>query len=147
MAWKATPQLTIAADVQKINYGSVKSIANTQNAGGELGADNGAGFGWRDVTAYKLGVAYDVNKDMTLRAGYSWNDEPYPASETFFNILAPGLIKEHLTLGGSWRLSGGGELSVAYMHAFKNTVSNAATGISNTMYQNSLGVSYGVKFK
>ena len=147
LAWKATPQLTIAADVQKINYGSVKSIANTQNAGGALGADNGAGFGWRDVTAYKLGVAYDVNKDMTLRAGYSWNDEPYPASETFFNILAPGLIKEHLTLGGSWRLSGGGELSVAYMHAFKNTVSNAATGISNTMYQNSLGVSYGVKFK
>jgi len=148
LAWQATPKFLVAADIQRINYGSVKSIANSMLEGGPLGASNGSGFGWKDVTAYKLGVSYDVNEDFTLRAGYSWNDEPYSGSETFFNILAPGVIKRHVTLGATWKLSGGGELSLAYMHAFKNTVkgSGASTGISNTMYQDSLGIAYGVKF-
>ena len=58
------------------------------------------------------------------------------------------MIKRHVTLGATWKLAGGGELSLAYMHAFKNTVNGrgASTGISNTMYQDSLGIAYGVKF-
>lgn len=147
LAWKVTPQLTIAADVQEIKYGSIKAIANTANAGGPLGANNGAGFGWDDVTAYKFAATYDFGS-MTLRAGYSRNDEPYKGTETFFNILAPGLINEHMTLGATFRMAGGGELSIAYMHAFENTIKGkgGSTGISNTMYQDSLGVAYGIKF-
>lgn len=148
LAWQATPKFLVAADIQRINYGSVKSIANKMLEGGPLGANNGAGFGWKDITAYKLGVSYDMNENFTLRAGYSWNDEPYSGNETFFNILAPGVIKEHATLGATWRLSGGGEVSVAYMHAFKNTIKGkgASMGISNTMYQDSLGIAYSAKF-
>ncbi len=148
LAWQATPKFLVAADIHQINYGSIRSIANKMTEGGPLGAKNGAGFGWRDVTAYKLGVSYDMNDALTLRAGYSWNDEPYSSSETFFNILAPGVVKEHITLGATWTLSGGGELSIAYMHAFRNTVkgSSFSTGISNTMYQDSIGIAYGMKF-
>jgi long-chain fatty acid transport protein len=154
-AWQATPQLTIAADVQRINYGDIKSIANRDGGVGncfptcKLGDSNGPGFGWENITAYKLGVSYDLNKEWTLRAGYSWNDVPYAGTETFFNILAPGVIKEHATLGATWRMPNGGELSFAYMHAFKNTV-NDTTGliplINNTMYEDSFGVAYGMKF-
>jgi len=145
-AWQATPQLTIAADGQRINYGDIKSIANRGSNTGQLGTDNGPGFGWENITAYKLGVSYDLNKQWTLRAGYSWNDEPYAGTETFFNILAPGVIKEHATLGATWRMPNGGELSFAYMHAFKNTVNGTGTGINNTMYEDSFGVAYGMKF-
>ncbi len=148
MAWQATPALLVAADIQHMKYGSVRSIANKMLEGGPLGAENGAGFGWKDVTAYKLGISYDVSEKLTLRAGYSWNDEPYSGDETFFNILAPGVIKRHATLGATWQLAGGGELSLAYMHAFKNTIKGkgASTGISNTMYQDSLGIAYGRRF-
>ncbi|MCL6554878.1 MAG: outer membrane protein transport protein [Burkholderiales bacterium] len=147
-AWQATPQLTIAADVQRINYGDIKSIANRGSNTAQLGTDNGPGFGWENITAYKLGVSYDLNKQWTLRAGYSWNDVPYAGTETFFNILAPGVIKEHATLGATWRMPNGGELSFAYMHAFKNTVNGTgpSTGINNTMYEDSFGVAYGMKF-
>lgn len=147
-AWKATPALTIAGDIQRINYGSIKSIANKMTAPGLLGDSDGPGFGWEDITVYKLGVSYDVNKNLTLRAGYSVTDEPYASTETFFNILAPGVVTDHLTLGATWKLQNGGELSFAYMHAFKNTVNGTgfSTGISNRMYEDSFGVAYGMKF-
>ncbi len=157
-AWKATPQITVAADVQRINYGSIKSIANPianlTVSGNKLGTDNGGGFGWRDMTVYKLGVSYDVSKNLTLRAGYSTADQPIPSSETLFNILAPGVVEDHITLGATWRLQNGGELSLAYMHAFKKTVNGSGSipsgfggGEANlSMYQDSFGVAYGMKF-
>ena len=124
LAWKATNTLTLAAEVQRIEYSGVKSVGNSLSrllAGNPLGSADGGGFGWRDVTATKLGVSYEASPAMTLRAGYSHNTQPIPADQTMFNIIAPGVIKEHLSLGGTWKM-GSGELSAAYTHAFKNTV-------------------------
>lgn len=129
VAWKPLDALTLALDVQRIEYGDVKSVGNPVAnlfAGNRLGTNNGGGFGWRDVTATKLGVSYDVNRDLTLRAGYSHNTQPIPADQTMFNIIAPGVIKEHLSLGGTWKV-GNGELSAAYTHAFKNTVNGSGS--------------------
>ena len=64
------PDTTIAFDVQQIQYGDVKSIANTNAQGGPLGADNGAGFGWQNMTAYKVGVSH-VYQD-SIGVAYSW---------------------------------------------------------------------------
>lgn len=157
IAVKATPKLTVAADIQQINYGGIKAIANP-NCGGAgclLGSTGGSGFGWRDMTVYKLGVSYEVSKDLTLRAGVSTNRQPIPARETFFNILAPGVMENHLTLGGTWTLANKNEVTVGYMHAFKKSVNGsgsvAATGMGAGeanlhMSQDSLGLAYGIKF-
>lgn len=159
IAVKATPKLTVAADIQQINYAGVKAIANTVDcmfAGTcALGQAGGPGFGWRDMTVYKLGVSYEHSKDLTLRAGFSTNRQPIPAGQTFFNILAPGVVENHLTLGGTWTMANKNELTVGYMHAFKKTVNGAASiplvpfggGDANLrMSQDSLGVGYGIKF-
>ncbi len=155
-AWKATDALTLALDVQRIEYGDVKSVGNSIAnlfAGNPLGSANGGGFGWRDVTATKLGASYDVNRELTLRAGYSHNTQPIPADQTLFNIVAPGVIKEHLTLGGTWK-QGNSELSVAYTHAFKNTVKGSGSipampfggGEANLhLEENILGLAWGWK--
>lgn len=124
LTWKAANALILAAEVQRIEYGGVKSVGNSLSnllAGNPLGSGNGGGFGWRDVTATKLGVSYELNPGLTLRAGYSHNTQPIPADQTLFNIIAPGVVKDHLSLGGTWKM-GKGELSAAYTHAFKNTV-------------------------
>ncbi|GAB1392413.1 TonB-dependent receptor [Rhodocyclaceae bacterium] len=158
MAWQATPQLVIAADVQQINYSKVKSIANPlrfpPGAGQLLGNNGGSGFGWDDMTVYKLGAAYDLNKDWTLRVGYNHGSQPISKSQTFFNILAPGVVEDHLTLGATWRLQGGGEVTFMYMHAFDKEVKGSKSipagfggGDANIkMYQDSFGISYGAKF-
>lgn len=153
VAYKATPALTLAADVQRIEYGGVKSIANPLAnlfAGNALGSANGAGFGWQDITVYKIGANYEFSRDLTLRAGYSYNTQPVATNQTLFNILAPGVIKQHLSLGGTWK-TGNGELSVAYTHAFKNTVNGAGSipasfggGEANvSLEENILGVAWG----
>jgi len=156
IAVRATPKLTIAADVQRIDYSGVPSIANpVQNlfnpdGSGRLGADNGAGFGWRDMTVFKLGAAYQYDDRLTLRAGYSTGRQPIPSDQTFFNIYAPGVEEDHLTLGATWQLGGGKELSVSYMHAFKKTVNGSGSmppmlggGEANLrMYENAVGVGF-----
>jgi long-chain fatty acid transport protein len=158
IAVKATPKLTVAADIQQINYGNSKAIANTVNClfvgACTLGQDGGAGFGWSDMTAYKLGVSYEHSKELTLRAGLSTNRQPVAAGQTFFNILAPGVVENHLTLGGTWTLANKNELTVGYMHAFKKTVNGSGSiaagfggGEANVhMSQDSLGLAYGIKF-
>ncbi len=157
IAIKATPRLTLAGDIQQINYGKVKAVGNPVDcffAGAcQLGAANGPGFGWRNTTVYKLGASYEWSKDLTLRAGYVTLRQPIPANQTFFNILAPGVVEDHLTLGATWALSNTTELTVGYMHAFKKKVNGAGSippgfrgGNANIqMHQNSLGVAFGWK--
>ncbi len=157
IAIKAMPKLTLAADVLRINYGDVKAVGNPADClfvgACMLGASNGGGFGWRNTTVYKFGVSYEQSKTLTLRAGFSFLDQPIPASQTFFNILAPGVVEKHLTVGATWTTAGGGEITVAYMHAFKENVNGSGSippgfggGESNLrMHQDALGVAWGMK--
>jgi long-chain fatty acid transport protein len=154
---KATSELTVAADVQRILYSDVNAIGNPVSrllvSGVPLGLSNGPGFGWKDVTAYKLGASYNVNETLTLRAGYDHVDQPISSSEALFNILAPGIVQDHLTLGGTYKLPNKGELSFAYVHAFSDTVNGpnaipASFGGGNVdlkMHQDSFGIAYGWK--
>lgn len=159
IAVKATPALTVAADVQQINYSDVPAVGNTADClfmgACQLGSTNGPGFGWRDVTAYKIGLAWEMKPGTTLRAGYVTLDQPIPASQTFFNILAPGVVEDHLTLGLTLQMSKTSELSFMYMHAFEKKVSGSNSipavpyggGEANLrMSQDSLGVAYGWKY-
>lgn len=114
VAFRPDDRWTFGADVQRINYGSVNSVGNSLASllqGVPLGVSNGPGFGWRSVTAVKVGASYRFNSTLEVRAGYSHTQQPVPASQTFFNILAPGVVQSHFTLGATWTLAGGDEVS------------------------------------
>jgi long-chain fatty acid transport protein len=158
IAVKASPKLTVAADVLRINYGDIPAVGNTADclfAGTcQLGSTNGPGFGWRNTTVYKIGFAYELNPGLTVRGGYVTLKQPIPASQTFFNILAPGVVEDHLTLGLSVETSKTSELTVMYMHAFEKKVNGSSSipasfgsGDANLrMKQDSVGVAYGWKY-
>lgn len=157
IAVKPTQALTVAFDIQYIKYGSVRSVANTVDCffvgACALGSDNGPGFGWQNMTVYKLGLSYDVSKDLTLRAGVSTNRQPISNSQTLFNVLAPGVVENHVTLGATWAMSPTSEVTVAYQHAFNKTVNGVGSigagfggGEANLhMKQDSLGIAFGWK--
>ena len=153
MAFQVTPAVQVALDYQRIEYGDVKAIANqhTIAAGTKLGNVDGSGFGWSDINAIKLGVQWQANDAWTLRAGYNKGDNPVNADNVTFNILAPGVVQEHLTLGATMKLDAASEISAGYMHAFNNSVTGiskaGAGGTENIkMKQNSLGVQYSRQF-
>ena len=169
LAWKPLSRVTLAADYQRIYYSKVKSVGNPSNqpgctptfpAGpgvgpGCLGAsDASIGFGWDDVSAIKLGIEYEYSSALTLRAGYNHSDNPIQARDVTFNILAPGVIRDHMTLGFTYGLSRSSEITLAYMHAFENSVSGPATNPyfnvggteTITLSEDSLGIAWGWKF-
>ena len=150
-------KLVAAVDFSYIMYSEINSIANPllPNLGeAPLGDENAAGFGWEDVTVVKLGVAYDVSEALTLRGGFNYGGQPIPASETLFNMIAPGVVEHHLTFGGTYAVSTGVEITFAYMHALENTIEGedsipAPFGGGNadlTMSQNSFGLGAGFLF-
>ncbi len=120
--------LSLALDVQQIFFSDVASVGNPLLPNlmqAPLGADGGAGFGWKDVTAVKFGVQYEAGPSWTVRAGYSHCDQPVQESEVLFNILAPGVVQDHVTFGVSKLLSPKSAVHFALTRAFSQSVSGA----------------------
>lgn len=155
MAWKAAPATTVAMDYERILYGQIASVSNSlyfpPGSGQQLGQGNGSGFGWSDINVIKLGVSQVISPTLTVRAGFNYNTQPIASNQTFFNILAPGIVQNHATLGATFLLPNKAELTFSYMHAFANNVNGTSSipagfggGNANlSMREDELGVSYG----
>ncbi|GJL82386.1 MAG: hypothetical protein DHS20C01_20200 [marine bacterium B5-7] len=131
-AYKAKSGSAVTFDIEQIYYEDVDAIGNSSSnlfacAGGDpsqcLGGSNGAGFGWNDMTVYKLGFQWKSSNDMTWRFGVSHGDQPIDPQDVTLNILAPGVIEDHITAGFSRVLDGGREFSLALMYAPEECVS------------------------
>ena len=112
----------VAADYLRINYSGVPSVGNASMPVAPLGAPNGPGFGWRDVDVVKLGVEWQMNPSLTLRAGYNHGSNPIRAADVTFNILAPGVMTSHYTAGFTYALGRSDELTGAFMYAPRRSV-------------------------
>jgi long-chain fatty acid transport protein len=106
-----------------------------------------------------LGASHKLRNDLTLRGGGSIANQPVADSETFFNVLAPGVVTKHLTLGVTWTTPSGGELTGFVAHGFGETVNGNKSIVSGfppsgfgggnanvRLKENIIGVSYGWKF-
>lgn len=165
IAIRAGADVSLFADVERTWYSEVDSVGNslarlfdcpTAGAGGSdtsacLGGRNGAGFGWQDMTTVKLGAEWRVNETWIVRGGFSDGDQPIPDSEVLFNILAPGVIEQHVTLGATRRSDTGLQWSVALMHALDHEISGVSPfdptqTIALQMDQWEAEVSFSLKF-
>ena len=104
-------------DWKHIFYSGVASIANQMTQPHPLGSDNGPGFGWRDVDVIALGVEWNFNDALTLRAGYAHNTQPITANNVTFNILAPGVVTDHISGGFSWNYTHNTTIDFAVVYA------------------------------
>lgn len=126
VALMPTPDWTIALDVGRIEYAGVPSVGNPSSNQAPLGADNGPGFGWKNITVFKLGLAWRASEAWTLRAGFNHGDNPIGSSDVSFNILAPGVMTNHWTAGFTYALGKADELTAAAMVAPRQSVSGAS---------------------
>ena len=148
----------IVADLQQINYEDVAAVSNpfenlttecdpnTSTGDGCLGGSDGGGFGWEDIAILKLGYQWQTGKN-TWRVGYSKSDQPIPSSEVLFNILAPGVMEEHITFGFTRQLSSDSSINFAAMYAPSTSVDgenplDAAQEIELEMDQYELAFTY-----
>ena len=174
LAFKLNSDMTVAFDVQRINYSDVASIANpgpnaadpgdlnplcpgTDSPECKLGGSLGMGFGWTDMTIYKLGYEWQYTEKLALRAGFNYGKAPIPQDQVLFNMLAPATVEQHLTLGVEYKFNEDYWLSVNYMHAFLNTIKGptafgqggaivTGSNASIAMYQDTLGATLSIRF-
>lgn len=174
LAVKPVDNFTVAADVVRIKYTGVASVSNAGpgTAGGsgvsqpqvlalafapstaaqKLGNNEGMGFGWMDMTVYKLGFIYDVSPDLTIRAGYNYGKTPIRNDQLVFSALAPATVEKHYSVGFTKQMKGemDWEISGTYMYVANNTQSGCGQAVvdcvSYSMHQHILGVGFGVKY-
>jgi long-chain fatty acid transport protein len=165
IAFDPTEQFQVALDYERINYSDSKSVSNASSlvlmcgagvSSACLGGSGGAGFGWRDIDVWKLGFQYKVNPGLTVRAGYNVSDNPIKPEDVTVNILAPGVVRQHITVGATWNQDRDSAITLAGMYAFSNDVTapslfNAfSPGLAMQekiqMHEYSIGVQYARRF-
>lgn len=141
LSLQVNPAVALFVDFERTWFSEVDAVGNpisyifdcpTAGRGGTdveacLGGERGAGFGWDDVDVVKLGAEWRHNERWTWRAGASFAGQPIAPSEVTFNILAPGVIEQHYTLGFTRKVGRNGELNLALMYAPEETVSGPNT--------------------
>jgi long-chain fatty acid transport protein len=167
---KPIEKLAISADVTQILFSDVNAMGNsgpgTVNDGFffilgtltlpgnpyRLGEDQGLGFGWRDMTVYKLGLTYEATEDLTLRAGYNYGKTPIRQQQLVFSALAPATVEKHYSVGFTYKMKGelDWEISGSYMHVPKKTLSGCDQAVvdcvSYSMSQRILGIGVGIVY-
>jgi long-chain fatty acid transport protein len=171
IAIKPVKNLVIAADILRINYHDIASVGNPgpgANPDGFgplggipaldagvlcpnnpycLGNDRGMGFGWNNMTVYKLGVQYGVNNKLQVRAGYNYGKSPIPNNQVTFNLLAPATVEDHYSVGFTYKPNDVLEVTGTYMYVASHSQSACGQNIvdcaSFNMHQNVFGLSLG----
>ena len=157
IAWTPSNAWTVAADYVRIAYSKVAAVGNSSSAQAPLGADSGPGFGWQDVDVLKLGLSYRWSETLTLRTGWNHGSNPVQSSDVTFNILAPGVVQDHFTLGFTANIGKGSEITGAFMVAPRKSVTgpslfNAVLGPGAggtemvSMRQTSFGLAWATRF-
>lgn len=126
-----TPTLAAAADIQQIKFSAVPSLGNSANCflavSCRLGTSAGPGSGWRDTTAFKIGVAWEADPRLVLRGGVTLLRQPIPSNQTLLKVFAPVVSERHASLGATWKATATTELTAFFMYDFENTVNGGGS--------------------
>jgi long-chain fatty acid transport protein len=108
----------LAADFRYVDYRHTEGFEQSGFA------PNGMvqGLGWRSVFATSLGAQYQMTDTLSVRGGYSYNQDPISDSQSSFNVASPTIIEHAVYLGVSYQVSSALSLSLAYLHGFQNSV-------------------------
>ncbi len=90
-----------------------------------------AGFdqlGWSNMWAFSFGVQRVLNDRISVRAGYSFNENQLDSAFSRANIAVPLIPQHALFLGTSLRLDCRTTLHLTYGHVFKATSSGSYMG-------------------
>jgi long-chain fatty acid transport protein len=113
IAYKGLPRTLIDVDLRYIDYAHSELFGQKVIDGG---------LGWRSVFAVAVGGQYQATDRLTLRAGYLYNTNPIPNPVTLFNVQAPGIITNTLSLGASYQVTENVTASLAWMHGFRDSI-------------------------
>lgn len=134
LAVKPIDHLTVALDWQHISWQNSDTYHET--------------FGWRSQDIFRLGAAYELSPEWTIRGGYSTTRKQFPSEYTLQNTLLVGINPKAATFGVTRSFKNNGELTLGYEYDL--STSSTGSGMSEgTKIHTNMGfvtVGYGWKF-
>ena len=97
-SFQANEDTLIALDVRFIDYANADGLGDDPvfDATAALG-----GLGHGSIMSTAVGVQRKVTEKLTVRGGYTFNQNPVSNSESFFNLAAPVIYQHMISTGGS----------------------------------------------
>jgi long-chain fatty acid transport protein len=108
----------LASDFRYFNHSGTTGL----NSGGF--AANGAlnGLDWQDIFSVAVGAQHRVSDRLFVRFGYCYNDNPITSEAVIFNVASPLITQQTAHVGMSYIFADNWMFSLAYTHAFENSV-------------------------
>jgi long-chain fatty acid transport protein len=117
VAYSGFERLLLAADFRYVNFDHTPGFsASGFDATGAV-----RGLGWNSIFAMSLGAQYQLTDRITVGTGYTYNNNPIPDRQTFFNVASTTNLQHTVSVGASYRLTDALSLSLAYTHGFEST--------------------------
>lgn len=142
--WQVTPKLLLTAQMDWINWANSFNAlhvrlknGNNKDINGLLGSsslNDDIPLDWRNQFVWRVGGEYAINENWTVRAGYSFSQNPVPP-DTLLPMTA-AITENTLTAGVGYH-KGPFSIDLAYQWAIPNTVHVGQSAIESGEYSNS----------
>ena len=118
IAYAGIDRLLLLADLRWFDYRTSQLLGEPVREGGA---------GWDSIWAIALGGRYQLTEQLSLQAGYLFNENPVPVDPVptdlaLFNTMLPALTKHTLSVGAYYQMNESIGMSLAYIHGFKNSI-------------------------
>ncbi|QHL88039.1 long-chain fatty acid transporter permease [Nibribacter ruber] len=147
LGYKATDKLTIAADVQRVEWSAYESLRFDFNdvIGGQVSSE--AQRQYEDSYIYRLGAQYVLSDIMTIRAGAYYDESP--VQDGFLTPETPDSDSRGVSAGLTLKLSEKVDLDASFLYVNKKERTDDASksnGVAGTFksvaYIPGVGVNY-----
>jgi len=104
IAYQPLEKLTVTADLQYANWGSLDEIPvdyDNDVWDAVFGTESNIELKWEDAIQLRFGLQYQISPCLAARAGYYY--DPGPAPKETMNILLPQFTYNWLTFGVGWK--------------------------------------------
>jgi long-chain fatty acid transport protein len=118
VAYAGFESVLLAADVRYFDYENAEGFRQ-QGFAPDFSV---AGLGWESVVSISQAVQVELTERLTVRGGYTWNENPISDAQSFFNVASPLIIQNWASAGATFRWTRNVSTTLAYTHGFENTV-------------------------
>lgn len=146
IAYRGIDRLTLALDLRYFDYAHTRLFGVPVVQGG---------LGWDSVFSVAVGAQYKVTERAALMAGYQYNTNPIPSTATLFNLQAPAILQNTVSVGTTIAITDALSVSGGYAYSFENSIGGTAREIpgagirlsaSNQTFLFNIGVKFGGGF-
>ncbi|MBY4867744.1 outer membrane protein transport protein [Burkholderia anthina] len=114
---------------------------------GAAGVNMPASFNWHDQNVVRIGVAYDINQQWTVRAGYSFANSFIDSDHTLANYYANGITDRSVTAGATYNIDKKNSITFAVEYDIPRTVIGTGPSTGTNISANSQWYSIGYTHK